>query len=62
MSDHPALHQVDQERCDSGLDDVSPEHDDDRPLVLRCEHDGLNHRAKVCSDENVRKTCYKRGE
>jgi hypothetical protein len=57
-----ALHQLDQERCDAGLDDVSAEHDDNRPIVPRGEYDGGNYCAKICGDENVGKAGEKSGE
>jgi len=62
VSDHATLHQVDQERSDTGLDDMSAEHDDDRAIVACGKYDGRDYRAKVCGDENVWKAGEKGSE
>ena len=53
MSDHSALHQVDQKWSDASFHDMSAEHDDDSAIAPRGEDDGRNHCAKIRSDENV---------
>ncbi|HEY8853607.1 MAG TPA: hypothetical protein VIM36_15600 [Gemmatimonadaceae bacterium] len=55
MSDHPAIHQVDQKRREPGLDDVAAEHDDDCSSALFCRRDSVDDAAEIARDENIGK-------
>jgi hypothetical protein len=59
MGDDSSLHEIDQERCDSGLNDVTAEHNHDRTLLAGRGGDRSNYRPKISRDQHLGKTRQK---
>jgi hypothetical protein len=62
VRDDAAPHEVEEERRDTGLDDVATEHDDDGAVAARGLGDRLDHLAKRAGDEDVGEGTQKRAE
>jgi hypothetical protein len=56
MRDDSTSHEIDQHWSNAGLHDMAPEHHDDSPATHMCVDDCFDNRAKIRSDENVRKS------
>ncbi len=62
VSDHAALHELDQKRSETGLHDMAAQHGDDSALVPGSVRDGVDDAQEITRDQNVGQSAEECGE